>query len=165
MKKNSSINDNSLRAFITLKEVLFADGWYPQEIEGDNVFWARYSSEAGMLKCYFQIITELEQFIFRAIPENSSFKVPKDRLITVAEYITRANSGLRIGNLELDFSNRQICYKSSINFASEELTPKLIRNVIDPALEAIDTYLPYIPNIIDKTKTPIRAVTAIEYTV
>lgn len=150
----------SSRALKTLKSVLEEDGWFPQEIEGQDAFWARYSPKTGMLKCYFQIWVEMQQFIFYAIP---TLEVPKDRLIAIAEYITRANSGLRIGNLELDFSNGQIRYKSSISFFNEELTPGLIRNAIEPALEALDIYFPSISNIINEKQTPVDAVTRIEY--
>ena len=82
--------------------------------------------------------------------------------LAVAEYITRANYGLRIGNFELDFDDGEVRYKSSLDFESVELTPGLIRNTIYPAVQTMDRYLPGVLSVVFGGKSAEEAIAAIE---
>ena len=62
--------------------------------------------------------------------------------IAIAELLTRANYGIRIGNFERDYSDGEIRDKSSLDFECQSLTPTLIRNSIYPAVQTMDYYLP-----------------------
>ena len=76
----------------------------------------------------------------RLIGENSSDYFSSD--IAIAELLTRANYGIRIGNFERDYSDGEIRDKSSLDFECQSLTPTLIRNSIYPAVQTMDYYLP-----------------------
>jgi hypothetical protein len=80
----------------------------------------------------------------------------------VAEYITRANYGLRIGNFEMDYSDGEVRYKSSLDFEGEPLTPKLIKNAMYPAVHTMDLYLPGLLGVMYGNKTPAEAIREIE---
>jgi hypothetical protein len=150
---------NGMLAFETLGQFLEDDEWFPQPLEGKTVYRMGFSGKNGQLICYAQIRTDLEQFLFYAI---APVKAPEEIRLSVAEFITRANYGLRIGNLEMDFSDGEIRYKSSLDFEGEPLTPQLIKLAIYPAVQTMDRYLPGLMNVIYGGMTPSEAIAEIE---
>ncbi|MBN1978846.1 MAG: YbjN domain-containing protein [Anaerolineae bacterium] len=152
-------NENCLQAFETLGQFLEEDGWYPQQIEDRTIYRMGFSGKNGQLNCFAQIRVDLEQFMFYAV---APVKVPEEQRLAAAEFITRANYGLRIGNLEMDFNDGEIRYKSSLDFEGEMLTPRLIRLAIYPAVQTLDRYLPGLMTVIYGGKTPAEAVAEIE---
>jgi hypothetical protein len=151
--------DNGARAFQTLTQFLHDDGWYPQPLENKTVYRVYFSGNNGELRCYAQIRTDLEQFLFYVI---APVKAPNEVKAQVAEYITRANYGLRIGNFEMDYSDGEIRYKSSLDFEGETLTPQLIKNIMYPAVHTVDFYLPGLLGVMYGNKTPTEAIREIE---
>jgi hypothetical protein len=150
---------NGWRAFATLSEFLHDDGWHPQQLDDKTVFRVYFSGDHGDVRCYAQIRVDLEQFLFYAV---APVKAPPDVRLAVAEYITRANFGLRIGNFELDYADGEVRYKSSLDFEAETLTPKLIKNAIYPAVHTMDFYLPGLLTVMYGNKTPEEAIEEIE---
>jgi hypothetical protein len=150
---------NGWRAFATLSECLRDDGWHPQQLEDKTIFRVYFAGEHGDLRCYAQIRVDLEQFLFYAI---APLKAPENVRHAVAEYITRANYGLRIGNFEMDYDDGEVRYKSSLDFEGEELTPNLIKRAIYPAVHTLDFYLPGLLNVMYGNKTPQEAIAEAE---
>ncbi|MDM8531220.1 YbjN domain-containing protein [Anaerolineales bacterium HSG25] len=152
-------NLNGLRAFARLGDFLNEDSWYPQQLKGKHVYSTNYSGQNGTVRCYAQIRVDLEQFMFYVlVPINA----PTDNLPQVAEYITRANFGMRVGNFELDYSDGEIRYKSSLDFEGEILSNNLIKNVIYPAVQTTDRYLSGLLSVIYGGKTALEAITEVE---
>lgn len=148
-------NTNGAQAFATLTQFLEDDGWYPQQLDDKTVHRVYFAGENGELRCYAQIRTDLQQFLFYVI---APVKAPEEVRAAVAEYITRANYGLRIGNFEMDYSDGEVRYKSSLDFEDETLTPALIKNTIYPAVQTMDFYLPGLLGVMYGNKTPVEAV-------
>jgi len=152
-------NDNGLRAFTTLGRFLDADGWYPQQIEDKPVYRMGFAGKNGRVTCLATILADAEQFLFYVI---APIKAPEATRPAVAEFITRANYGLRIGNFEMDFTDGELRYKSSLDFEGETLTPGLIRNVIYPAVQTMDRYLPGLTSVTYGDKSPTEAIAEVE---
>ena len=89
-------------------------------------------------------------------------KVPEEVRSDVAEYLTRANYGLRIGNFELDYRDGEVRYKTSLDFEGAELLPPLIRNTVYPSVNTMDRYMPGLMSVIYGGKTPFEAIEDIE---
>jgi hypothetical protein len=102
---------------------------------------------------------DYEQFLFYAI---APVKAPEMARPAVAEFITRANYGLRIGNMEMDFADGEVRYKSSLDFEGETLTAGLIKNTIYPAVQTLDRYVPGLMGVIYGGKSPIEAIADVE---
>lgn len=151
--------NNARQAFITLGEFLQEDGWHPQQLEGRTIYRTGFSGQNTQLACYAQVVVEHELFLFYAI---APFKVPEHARLAAAEFITRANYGMRIGNFELDFSDGEVRYKSSLDFEGTTLTPTLIKHLIYPAVLTIDRYMPGLMGVIHGGKSPAQAVAEIE---
>ncbi len=158
-EENEEINPNSLQAFETLEKYLEDDGWHPNRMEGKHVFKANFWGKNGELRCYAQIRMDLEQFLFYAV---LPMRIPEDKRHEIAEFITRANYGMRIGNFEMDFSDGEIRYKSALDFEDASLTEPLIKHAIYPAVQTLDLYLPGIMGVVYGEKTPLGAIEEIE---
>lgn len=148
-----------LAAFDTLGEFLEADGWHPRALDGKTVYRCDFVGGNGDLRCYAQIRADLEQFIFYAV---CTVKAPEEVRGAVAEFVTRANYGLRIGNFEMDYTDGEIRYKSSIDFEDETLTPNLIRHTLYPAVQTMDYYLPGLLRVIYGGASPYEAIQEVE---
>jgi hypothetical protein len=149
----------SVRAWDTLGTFLQEDGWYPQQIEGKHIYRLLYDGKNGRLTCFTDLRMNLAQLLFYAI---APIKTPEDTRLAVSEFITRANFNLRIGNFELDFSDGEVRYKSSLDFEGVDLLPSLIRNTVYPAVNTMDRYLPGLMSVIYGGKTPFEAIDDIE---
>jgi hypothetical protein len=75
-------------------------------------------------------------------------KVPPEKRQAVAEFIARANHGILVGNLELDLSDGEIRYKSSIALADGELTPGMADTLVGVNVSTLDRYLPGIMSLL-----------------
>jgi hypothetical protein len=154
-----SPNPNGLQAFTTLGEFLEQDGWHPEAVDDKYVYRTFFGGKNGDLRCFAQIMVTLEQVLFYAV---ATVRAPEEVRPAVAEFITRANYGMRIGNFELDYSDGEVRYKSSLDFEGELLTPTLIRNAIYPAVMTMDRYLPGLMSVMFGGRTPYEAIQEIE---
>ncbi len=152
-------NSNGVQAFATLSRFLEQDGWYPQQLTNKEAFRMLYNGKNGTLQCYAQIRLAEEQLICYAI---APFKVPEETRLIVADYLTRANYGLYIGNFEMDFNDGEVRCKSSIDFEDEELSFNLIRNTIYPAVHLMDRYLAGLLKVVYGGASPTEAIAAVE---
>ena len=151
--------DAGIRAFQTVGHFMEEDGWHPQTLDDNYVYRAYFVGHNGEVTCFAQVRVDLEQFIFYVV---MPVRAPVHMRPAVAEYITRANYGLRIGNFEMDFDDGEVRYKSSLDFEGVELDAGLIRNTIYPAVQTMDRYLPGILSVIFGGKSAEEAIAAIE---
>jgi hypothetical protein len=154
--------ENGLRAFLTLGQFLREDKWFPQQIADTYVYRMGFAGRNAQVTCLAAILVDAEQLLFYVIAPD---KAPEDKRAAVAEYITRANYGLRIGNLEMDFADGEVRYKSSLDFREETLTPRMIKNTIYPAVQAMDLYLPGLKSVIDEDQPPAEAIVEVQESV
>ena len=152
-------SEHGVRAFEAVGKFMEEDGWHPQPLDENFVYRAYFVGHNGEVTCFAQVRPDLEQFIFYVV---MPVRVPANMRVTVAEYITRANYGLRIGNFEMDFDDGEVRYKSSLDFEGVELTTGLIRNAIYPAVQTMDRYLPGLLSVIFGGKSAEEAILAIE---
>ena len=159
MKHVGSEVENGQQAFATLGTFLEEDGWYPKQIEDRSSYRVGFEGKNGLYTCFSQMRMDLEQFMFYAI---APIKVPEAARAAAAEFLTRANYGLRIGNFEMDYTDGEVRYKSSLDFENALLTPALIRNAIYPAVQTLDRYMSGLMAVIYGGQTPHAAIEVIE---
>jgi hypothetical protein len=148
-----------LRGFDIVGRFLEEDGWHPQRVGDSFVYRVYFAGQNGELACFAQVRVELEQFLFYVV---MPVRAPEERRNEMAEFVTRANYGLRIGNFEMDYEDGEVRYKASLDFEGEALTDNLLRGVIYPAVQTMDRYLPGLLTVIYGSKTPEEAVQEIE---
>ena len=135
------------------------DGWHPQQLEGRTIYRMGFSGQNAQVACYAQVVVDQELCLFYAM---APFKVPEDARMAAAEFITRANYGMRIGNFELDFRDGEVRYKTSFDFEGATLTPELIKQAIYPAVLTIDRYMPGLMGVAHGGRDPAEAIAEIE---
>ena len=90
-------------------------------------------------------------------------KVPEDKRVAVAEYLTRANYGLHVGNFEMDMEDGEVRYKTT-GCADENTMPGLdvIRRLTYVGFSMFDRYVPSLLSILYGGKTPTEAIAEAE---
>ena len=152
-------HENSLRAFETLGNFLKNDEWHPQQIEGNYTYRTFLTGDFGELRCEARIRLEQEQLAFYIF---LGVNVPEDRRPAVAEFLTRANYGLPLGNLEMDLRDGEVRMKNSLSFADGELTDTLIRNILYPASSVAKSYFPGVLKVAFGSASPSDIIKEIE---
>jgi len=75
--------------------------------------------------------------------------VPIERIPATAEFLTRANYGLPLGNWEIDMNDGEMNFKNSIDVSGGELTETMVKTLLVFAMECVNRYLPGIRAVID----------------
>ncbi len=118
-----------------------------------------FQGENGQWMCLVKVREEQEQLIFYSI---SPVKVAENKRLVMAEFLSRANFGLSIGNFELNFADGQIRYKTSIAAKGNGVNSALIGQLIFANLLTMDEYLPGIMSIIYTELSAVEAIAQIE---
>jgi hypothetical protein len=92
----------------------------------------------------------------------SSFNVPESRRAKVAEYLTRANYGLFIGNFEMDYSDGEVRYKGSMDLTGGKLEPRMFHTLIDYTTSTMDAYHAGLMDVIYSDKSPSEIIGKVE---
>jgi hypothetical protein len=137
------------------------DNWNFNWLEGMSVLSVPFTGKSGRWMCYAQAREDQEQFVFYSVgPVNA----PPERQAAVAEFITRANYGMIIGNFEMDYNDGEIRYKTSIDVEGDGLTAELIKQLVYANVIIMDRYLPGIMTVIYGNATPVEEIEKIEGT-
>jgi hypothetical protein len=135
------------------------DDWSFQKIASDPALRLVFQGDNGKWYCYAKAREEQQQFVFYSIcPVN----VPENKRIAIAEFINRANYGTVIGNFELDYTDGEIRYKTSIDVEGSNLTFPLIKQLVYTNVTMMDEYLPGILSVIEGDVEPKDAIAKIE---
>lgn len=135
------------------------DDWPFHQIEGEPILQIAFQGETGKWTCYAKAREEQEQFVFYSV---CSVNAPENKRLAVAEFITRANSGMMIGNFELDFADGEISYKTSIDVEGDRLSSALIKRLVYANVTMMDKYLPGIMSVIYGDVLPEDAIAQVE---
>jgi hypothetical protein len=143
---------DAVRAFLEELE------WPYNELE-ENVLVADFASGGLTWSCFAQTLEDDEQFLFYSVPD---VEVPPPRRLAVAEYLTRANFGLRIGNWEMDLDSGSIQFRTSVDVEGCGLPRGMIRQLVFANLAITERYLPGVFAVMDGGDDPAAAIGRIE---
>jgi hypothetical protein len=148
------------RGIIDLCAAFFeADQWPCERVAKPPMVRSRYAGRNGNLDAWFQARPDDQQLMFYA---RAPLDVPPARRAAAAEFITRANYGMVIGNFELDMNDGEIRYKVSLDFGGLELNQRFLKSMAYAAVVAMDRYLPGIMKLLVSDIEPALAVREIE---
>jgi hypothetical protein len=126
--------------FDDVKAFFANDDWNPTPMDSDpQALVMGFSGEVARWQCYCKVRAEQHQILFYSIAPSS---VPEDKRSAVAEFITRANYGLIIGNLEMDFGDGEVRYKSAVDVEGAPFDSSSVRNIVYANVLTMDRYLP-----------------------
>lgn len=142
-----------------IEAFLTEDEWPYETLEDDIGLHARYGGENDEWSCYVLVDEEQSLLVFYSVLDVG---VPPAMRNTIAEFIARANFGLILGNFEMDFSDGELRYKTSIDLTGIDLPKALIRSLLYTNVVVMDKYLPGIVGVLTDGMTPEAAVTLVE---
>ena len=135
------------------------DDWSFTKLQGEPVLRTAFQGENGKWVCYARAREEQQQFVFYSI---CPIDIPKYKRFAISEFLTRANYGMTIGNFELDFTDGEVRYKTSIDVEGDRLSHALIKHLVYINVTMMDEYLPGIIAVIEDDVLPNDAIQEIE---
>jgi hypothetical protein len=88
----------------------------------------------------------------------SPIDVPAKQRPAAAEYLMRANYNLRLGNFEMDYSDGQVCLKTSMVMSGVRPTVDLVKRLAFASFSTMDQYLPGLMSVIYGKARPKAAI-------
>jgi hypothetical protein len=126
--------------FNAVVDFLTDDGWKYTILEEDNDLLAltlSFKGRQGSWQC-FAIVDEEKNWLrfYSILPVH----VPEEKRYDMAEFITRANYGLMLGNFEMDFHDGEMRFKTSVDAEGGDLVKQMIDNLLRSNLVTMDRY-------------------------
>ena len=115
--------------------------------------------ESGQWYCYAKVDEAEQRFAFYSV---CPYLASPAKLAAMAEYTSRANYGMTIGNFELDFTDGEIRYKTSMDFQDHKPTLGSISQLVYTNISMMERYLPGILSIVKEDREADEAIQAIE---
>jgi hypothetical protein len=143
----------------TVVQFFKEDNWKYRQLEGKSALRLGFQGDNGSWNCYAQAREEHQQFVFYSVLDTN---VPQNKRAAVAEFLTRANYGLFIGNFEMDYSDGEVRYKTSITVKGDRLTTALVKNLIYINVIMMDKYFPGIMSVVYAGTSPADAIAEVE---
>ena len=135
------------------------DEWNFDKIEDDHSLRMGFKGENGQWHCFARTNEERRVFSFYSVTDAL---VPEDKRPAMAEFITRANYGMIVGNFEMDFSDGEIRFKTVIAVEDGLLTHEMIKRNVYVNLMMMDQYFPGLMSVMYVGVEPAEAVAKIE---
>ena len=143
----------------TVIEFFEDDDWPFARLDDPALLSLAFQGDNGRWTCYAQVREDAQEFIFYSLcPVNA----PADRRSQMAEFLTRANYGLILGNFEMDFTDGEIRYKTSIDVEGDRLSQSLVKRLVYTNVTLMDKYLPGIIAVVEEGISPAAAIAQVE---
>lgn len=159
---NTNVNTSTITnsVFEVVSKFFQDNNWSFSQHETEPILKMNYQGENGEWICTAKTREEHHQFIFySSLPVN----VPENKRLAVAEFLTRANFGLIVGNFEIDLNDGEVRYKtSSIEAKDSSISTDLIGQLIFANVMIMDRYLPGIMSVIYANVSPEAALIKVE---
>ena len=140
-------------------EFLTDDKWSFDRIEEHNVISTDVKAENATYRLHFLADDKARLIMLYATPSNH---LPEERRLAAADFLTRANFGLRIGNFELDMGDGQVRYKVSLDVEGGVLSPMMVKNMVGAAVTTFERYFAGLMSVCYAVADPVEAIQAIE---
>ncbi len=145
--------------FKAIVEFFKQDDWDFTCLDNLPILSLGFSGKNGRWMCYAQARDDQQQFVFYSV---CPLNVPEARRPAVAEFITRANYGMIIGNFEMDYTDGEVRYKTSIDVEGVGLSAPLAKQMVYANVLIMDRYLPGLMAVMYGSEAPRDAVERIE---
>lgn len=156
-----SIQRDPTRVLEGLMAFFREDEWAFEKLPDRPLLRLPFQGHNGRWNCYAQVrvTKDLEQILFYSV---APLMIPEESRLAVAEFITRANYAMALGNFEMDFSDGEVRFKTSIDVTNVEVVPGLIRPVVYTNCLMMEKYLPGLMSVIYTHVSPEEAVRQVE---
>jgi hypothetical protein len=137
----------------------FEEDWFFTQNDKETFLKLSYEGKAGEWNYFAQALEEQEQLVIYSV--YPALAAAEQRQ-AIAEFITRLNYGLVMGNFEMAFNDGEIRFKTSLDAKKTELTDDLIKPVVYFNVAQMDRYFPVLAAVLEHHATPQQAFELIE---
>jgi hypothetical protein len=128
-------------------------------VPGKTIAVLGFAGENGRWRVVADVKEDRGIVIFYSI---APVNVPEGPRAAVAEYLTRANHNMTLGNFELDYSDGEVRYKTSTRVGSDALTDNMLEPLLFANLATMDRYLPGLMAVAFGNRSPAEAIAEAE---
>ena len=144
--------------FETIAGFFVTEHWPVQLQAQEGLVKTGFRGSSGQWNCVGQVFDHIDQFVFYSV---APVTVATERRSAVAEFLTRANHGLHVGNFELDYGSGEVRYKTSIDVEGDRISEALVRQLVMANVSTMDRYLPGLKEVASEVD-PAVAIADIE---
>jgi hypothetical protein len=137
-----------------IEQVLVEDDWHYERDEERDVVMLGVKCRNASLRLAFDAKEDKGVVVLYGLIDG---RVPQQKLVEAAEFITRANYGLLVGNFEMDYGDGEVRFKVSVDVEGAELTPTMIRNMINYCVVTLNRYYPGLMGVLFGNLDPAEA--------
>ncbi len=135
------------------------DDWRFERIEGKPMLKMGFKGQNATFRLLAVAKDEKHRASFYSVLD---INIPAEKRQAIAEYLTRANYGLEIGNFEMDFSDGEVRYKTSIDVEGGQLVTGMVKTLVYTNVLMMDRYYPGIMSVLYGGVSPADAVAKVE---
>lgn len=135
------------------------DGWPSIRDEDGSLLQLPVTTRTGSWTCLAQSFEADRRFVFYSV---CPLRAPSAKLRDVAEFLTRANYGLVLGNFEMDWCDGEVRFKTSVDVGEGPLTPTLVAQMAYANVRIVGRHLPGLAALIEQDLTPEQAAQMVE---
>jgi hypothetical protein len=144
------------KAFETLRRVMTEIGWASEPDEDNLAFYVDFGPpHLPVSDAIAAVASDTRRFLFYV---NVGPLAPPERRDEVARFITLANWGLSIGNLEMDYEEGHVRFKSSLAYGDLDLSEGLIRVAILSLMNVVEAYADLLIEVMSGRKSAVQAI-------
>lgn len=153
-----------------MEEFFKKDEWPATKSENQPSMSMNFQGTNGRWACYARAEEEKQIVLFYSY---CPVKAPEEKRPILADFLTRANYGLYIGNFEMDYNDGEVRFKTSLDVEGNksvgeegkeptELGSALMKRVVYNNVGVMDKYLPGIMTVIYGGASPQEAIAKVE---
>jgi hypothetical protein len=171
------------KIYDSMAEFFKKDDWPATQIEGQSAMSMNFQGQNGRWGCLARVDEEKELVLFYSY---CPVKAPEDKRPILADFLTRANYGLYIGNFEMDYNDGEVRYKTSIDVEGNQsidsapaedgngkkpektgqepvqLSFALMKRLVYDNVGVMDKYMPGIMSVVYGGASPTEAIAKVE---
>ena len=130
-----------------VKQFFEEDNWSYLQLSDGITLQLVCQGKNGQISCYARSYEEAQQCIFYSL---FPVPIPREKRSLIAKLITEINYGMIIGNLEMDWEDGELRYKTSIDVEGDRLSTALVKRLVYSNVLTMDEYIPAINEVINK---------------
>lgn len=128
-------------------------------IEGFPVLNLSVQAPNGKIDMFIHAHEDSHRLLVYARPQGVLIK--NADIPAIADFITRANYGLPLGNFELDMNDGELNFKNTVDVGGGGLTPEMVKTLVTFSIECVNRYVPGLQAVLGG-KPPKAAIEAID---
>lgn len=134
-------------------------GWQFKRVENFPVLSVVIEAPNGVIDVFIHAHDERSRLLVYLRPQG--LLIEPQHYNSMADYTTRANYGLPLGNFEFDMNDGELNFKNSVDIGGATLVSAMVKTLLLFGVETVNRYLPGIRAVLQGTP-PKQAIEAID---